>query len=50
MKNLGVEFVSEPIRLGEFWQAYVHDIDRNVFSLRQAVDADSPFSAPNLEL
>ena len=50
MQELGVEFVSEPVQLGEFWQAYAHDIDGNVFSVRQAVDPDSRFSVPNLEL
>ena len=50
MTDLGVEFVSEPVKLGDFWQAYAHDIDGNVFSLRQAIDADSPYSIPQLEL
>jgi hypothetical protein len=50
MTELGVEFISEPVKLGDFWQAYTHDIDGNAFSLRQAIDADSPFSIPQLEL
>ena len=50
MTELGVEFVSDPVKLGDFWQAYTHDIDGNVFSLRQAVNADSPYSIPQLEL
>lgn len=50
MSDLGVEFVSEPVQLGGFWQAYANDIDGNVFSLRQAVDPNSPYSVPQLEL
>ena len=50
MSDLGVEFVSEPVLLGEFWQVYANDIDGNVFALRQWVDPNSPWSVPNLEL
>lgn len=50
MSDLGVEFVSEPVLLGDFWQVYANDIDGNVFSLRQVVDPDSPYSVPQLEL
>jgi len=49
MAGLGVEFVSEPVLLGDFWQVYANDIDGNVFALRQWVDPDSPWSVPNLE-
>jgi catechol 2,3-dioxygenase-like lactoylglutathione lyase family enzyme len=50
MVGLGVEFISTPVQLGEFWQVYANDIDGNVFSLRQAVDTNSPYSIPQLEL
>ncbi len=50
MSELGVEFISEPVLLGDFWQVYANDIDGNVFSLRQAVDPGSPYSIPQLEL
>ena len=50
MADLGVKFVSEPVLLDGFWQAYANDIDGNVFSLRQAADPDSPYSVPQLEL
>jgi len=50
MSDLGVEFVSEPVLLDDFWQVYANDIDGNVFSLRQAVDPNSPYSVPQLEL
>ena len=49
MKALGVGFISEPVMFGEFWQVYANDIDGNVFSLRQAVNPDSPYSIPQLE-
>lgn len=50
MSDLGVEFVSEPVLLGNSWQVYANDIDGNVFSLRQWVDPNSPWSVPNLEM
>ena len=50
MKALGVEFISEPVLMGEFWQVYANDVDGNVFALRQWVDANSPWSVPNLEM
>lgn len=50
MKGLGVEFVSEPVLMGNFWQVFANDIDGNVFALRQWVDENSPWSVPNLEL
>ena len=50
MSDLGVEFVSEPVLLGNFWQVYANDIDGNAFALRQAVDPNSPYSVPQLEL
>jgi catechol 2,3-dioxygenase-like lactoylglutathione lyase family enzyme len=50
MVDLGVEFVNEPVLLGDFWQVYANDIDGNVFALRQWVDPSSPWSVPNLEM
>ncbi len=50
MKALGVEFVSEPVLMGDYYQVYANDVDGNVFALRQWLDADSPYSIPNLEL
>ena len=50
MKEIGVEFISEPVLMGEFWQVYANDVDGNVFALRQWVDANSPWSVPNLEM
>ena len=41
---LGVEFFSQPVKLGRFVQAYARDIDGNIFSLRQPVESDGPFS------
>lgn len=49
MTSLGVEFVSEPIDMGEYHQVYAHDIDGNVFALRQWNSPSSQFSVPNLE-
>lgn len=47
MKKLGVEFLSEPQILGEFYTVFAHDIDGNVFSLRQAVSKSSGYSMQN---
>lgn len=47
MKKLGVEFMSEPQLLGEFYTVFANDIDGNVFSLRQAVSTDSGYSMQN---
>ncbi|MFK7865358.1 MAG: VOC family protein [Pseudohongiellaceae bacterium] len=49
MADLGVEFVSEPVLMGNYWQVHANDIDGNVFALRQWVDSNSPWSVPNLE-
>ncbi len=50
LTDLGVEFVSKPVKVGDFWQAYAHDIDGNVFSLRQAIDPESELSLRQLGL
>lgn len=47
MKNLGVEFLSEPQILGEFYTVFAHDVDGNVFSLRQTVSKASGYSLQN---
>ncbi len=47
LKKLGVQFVSEPQLLEDFWRVFAHDIDGNVFSLRQAADKDSMYSLKN---
>ena len=44
LKALGVDFVSEPQLLGEFWQVFARDPDSNVYSLRQAVNPASTYS------
>jgi catechol 2,3-dioxygenase-like lactoylglutathione lyase family enzyme len=49
MKDLGVEFVSEPVLMEDYWQVFAHDIDGNVFALRQWVDADSRYSVVTLD-
>ncbi len=47
MKKLGVDFVSAPKVLGEFWTVYAHDPDGNVFSLRQPTSSASIYSIKN---
>ena len=49
MSNLGVEFVSAPVLMGDRWQVFAHDLDGNVFALRQWVDEDSEYSLRKLE-
>ena len=46
LKAKGVEFLSEPQQLGNFWRVYARDVDGNIFSLREAIDPN--FSAPNI--
>lgn len=48
LTDLDVDVVSDPVRLGDFWQVYARDIDGNVFSLRQAVDPESELSLRQL--
>jgi catechol 2,3-dioxygenase-like lactoylglutathione lyase family enzyme len=50
LRDLGVEFVSDPVLMESCWQVYGHDIDGNVFALRQWADAESPFSLRKLEV
>ncbi len=50
LSELGLKFVSEPIKLGEFWIVYTHDIDGNAFSLRQAVNSESRLSVRKLDM
>lgn len=40
LQAAGVEFVSEPQKLGNFVMVYAHDLDGNVFSLRQALEEE----------
>ena len=47
MKKLGVDFISAPKVLGEFWTVYAHDPDGNVFSLRQPTSSASIYSIKN---
>ena len=44
---LGVDFISEPQQVGEFWQVYARDIDSNIFALRQPVNSKSSYSLLN---
>lgn len=50
MRDLGVEFVSEPVQLGDFWQVYARDLDGNIFSLRQLAEgADARYSVRQMD-
>ena len=49
MQALGVEFVSGPVLMEDYWQVYAHDIDGNVFALRQWVDPETPLSVAVLD-
>ncbi len=48
LKKLGVQFLSEPLILGEFWMVYANDVDGNVFSLRQPTSPASIYSISNM--
>ncbi|MEM7372070.1 MAG: VOC family protein [Bacteroidota bacterium] len=47
LKKLGVDFLSEPQKLEEFWTVLAHDVDGNLFSLRQAIEKESRYSLRN---
>ena len=49
LTSLGLDFVSEPVELDDFWQVYSRDLDGNIFSLRQAVDPQSRLSVRKLD-
>lgn len=49
LKGKGVEFISAPQELEAFKMAYAYDVDGNVFSIRQIIDSDSPFSLHNMD-
>lgn len=44
LKKLGVAFFSKPEKFGHYWQVFARDIDGNIFSLRQVISPDSPYS------
>ena len=48
LKKLGVQFLSEPLILGEFWMVFANDVDGNVFSLRQATNPASVYAIKNV--
>lgn len=48
LKKQGVDFVSAPQILGEFWMVFANDPDGNVFSLRQPTDTASMYSIKNM--
>lgn len=49
LKTLGVELLSDPVRLETAWQFYARDIDGNVFAVRQHLDPSTPLSARALD-
>lgn len=44
LKNKGIEFLSAPQDVGHFREVFAYDVDGNIFSLRQAIDTNSPYS------
>ncbi|GAC12582.1 VOC family protein [Paraglaciecola chathamensis] len=49
LKSLGVDFISEPQLLGEFWQVFARDPDSNIYSLRQVVNPNSTYSVNSFD-
>jgi len=47
LKKLGIDFVSEPQLLEDFWTVFARDVDGNIFSLRQVVKKESQYSLLN---
>jgi predicted enzyme related to lactoylglutathione lyase len=50
LMSLGVDLISAPQQVGEFWQMYARDVDGNIFSLRQVIQANSNYSIVSFEL
>lgn len=48
LTELGLDFVSPPQDMQDFWEAMCQDIDGNVFSLRQIKDPTSSLSLQNM--
>lgn len=48
--TLGVDFISKPQKVGEFWQVFARDPDSNIFSLRQVINKDSSYSVKNFAI
>lgn len=48
LKSKGVEFVSVPQKMHDFWMVFAKDPDGNVFSLRQIIDLDAPLTLKNM--
>ena len=49
LKTLGVDFISEPQLMGEFWQVFARDPDSNIYSLRQVVNPQSTYSVDSFD-
>lgn len=49
LTKLGVDTLSVPVVLGEFWQFFARDIDGNVFSLRQPINPQSQYALAQIE-
>lgn len=49
LKAQGVDFISEPQLMGEFWQVFARDPDSNIYSLRQTVNPLSTYSVRSFD-
>lgn len=49
LTDLGIRFVGEPVKLGDFYQVYGSDCDGNIFALRQILDSQSPYSVAAMD-
>tara|TARA_B110000503_G_scaffold106623_1_gene159255 strand:- start:1127 stop:1678 length:552 start_codon:yes stop_codon:yes gene_type:complete len=50
LMSLGVDLISAPQQVGGFWQMYARDVDGNIFSLRQVIQANSNYSIVSFDL
>lgn len=48
LENKGIDFVSTPQKMEDFWMVFAKDLDGNVYSLRQIIDEDSQLSLNNM--
>ena len=50
LMSLGVDLISAPQQVGGFWQMYARDLDGNIFSMRQVIEANSNYSIVSFDL
>lgn len=48
LRVLGIDFISAPQKMKDFWEVFTKDVDGNYYSFRQAIESKSSLSIRNL--